>query len=124
MLKIFSAIAVVGLLIGLAATPVFAESPESQAGQKIAADRPVSEAAALGGELGGRRFASDQESTSTRDATPGVHPIADSPRGCLTEGGCVADPESARRVLGAILASMGAREAPPAKMVDLLTPAP
>jgi hypothetical protein len=122
MLKILSAVAVVGFLIGFAAYPVFAESPESQAGQGLGTDRDVAQAQALGGELGGRDFGPTEDEEVARDPAPGVRSVSASARNCTTVGSCVANPEQARRVLGALLASMGRHEASRTTVADALTP--
>jgi hypothetical protein len=92
MLKIFLSVALVGFLLGIAAVPAFAD-PLDRSG----------ETAALGAALGG------SERPSLNEGATAVRQISDRDdmaKDCVTAR-CDADPENARRILGALLASMG-----------------
>jgi hypothetical protein len=106
MLRTFAAFAVVGFLLGVAIFPAFAESLDPRPEQAA-----TSEARDIGAALGGQETASESDDT----AAPGVRTVSVSAKAqrCISGDVCAADPESARRVLGALLASMGTREARP-----------
>jgi hypothetical protein len=107
MLKTFAAFAAIGFLIGMAIFPAFAESLDPQA------ERTTTEARDIGAALGGQEAAADIDEAPTPDA--GAVPVSVKAQRCMSGGTCAADPETARRVLGALLASMGTRETRPVR---------
>ncbi|HKJ74316.1 MAG TPA: hypothetical protein VKA19_09400 [Alphaproteobacteria bacterium] len=115
MLKIFSAVAVLGFLIGLAATPVLAESLKPQPSNDTSSKAIIDDAEAAGAALGGAPASTTQDRGTVRAIS--APRCANGPR-CI-----IPDPERARRVLGALLASMGTLETKPEHEIGLPTDA-
>ena len=107
MFRIFLSVAVVGFLIGLAVTPVFAGPLASGTGGSAGAEAQGSDTGTIGAALAGLDSSSeDARSPSARTVSARLD------RPC-SEASCAADADSARRILGALLASMGSLETKP-----------
>jgi len=112
MFRVFSVLGVIGFLLGLAATPVFAESPGRAGQDGKATETRVADAEALGAAFAG----SDAPAERSADTVRQVSLDTDSDR---SSASIAADPDRARRVLGALLASMGTLETKPAEGIGL-----
>ena len=109
MFRVFSVISVIGFLLGLAATPVFAQS-SGQDGR--AKEARIADAEALGTAFAGNDAQTEQPTEAVRQ----VSLDADDSR---SAGNVAADPNRARRVLGALLAGMGTLETKPSEGIGL-----
>ena len=111
MFNIFSLLGILGFAIGLAVSPAFAESPDEQAPPQMDSAQ-IAEAEAFGAALAGENTPGDRTNDEVRN-------ISLSESGCRSQIHCAADPDRARRVLGALLATMGSRETRPSEGIGL-----
>jgi hypothetical protein len=112
MFRVFSIFAVTGFLLGLAATPVFAESPGSSAQNNPAGETRVADAEALGAAFAKSGPRAERSSETVRQVALDADD-SNSARSSAT------DPNRARRVLGALLAGMGTLETKPSEGIGL-----
>lgn len=107
MFRVFFSLTVLGFLLGLVATPVFAGSLETQASGLTVADARDSDEAEIGAALSG------MEAAPNEDSVAGIRSVSDQVGTSCMTARCMADPDNARRILGALLASMGTLETQP-----------
>ncbi len=112
MLKIFSILGAVGFIIGLAASPVFADEARQQAQSGETESAQVAEAEAFGAALAGREAPAERTDDEVRNVSLSTTDCGSRPR-------CGADPARARQILGTLLATMGTLEARPSDGLGL-----
>ena len=112
MFRVFSIFSVIGFLLGLAATPVFAESPGPSGQDNRTGETRVADAEALGAAFAG-------SGPRTEQATETMRQVSLDTDDSRSAGISAADPGRARKVLGALLASMGTRETKPSEGIGL-----
>jgi hypothetical protein len=111
MFRVFSVFSVIGFLLGLAATPVFAESPGPSGQDNHPGETRVADAEALGAAFAGSSPQTERPTETMRQ----VSLDTEDSRNARS----AADPGRARKILGALLASMGTRETRPSEGIGL-----